>query len=79
MSKKKSFSLTFVQTAWPLEVLGVLLFSAYMVTVHPATAHLRMDALGPVSILIAAQGGAASIGPAVKDWTDSKRQQDTMQ
>ena len=79
MSGKKSFSLALIQTAWPLEVIAVLLFSMGIVTFSPETAAIWLDAMGPISILIAAQGGAASLGPAVKDWTESKRQQGTMQ
>jgi hypothetical protein len=70
--KKKNKTLVFIQVAWPIEVIALILFTMIMVSFNHPSANLWMQAIGPLSLLIGAQGGAASIGPAVKDIMDSK-------
>ena len=70
---KKNKTLLLIQVAWPLEVLIAILYTMFIVALNPEASEAWIKALGPLSLLIGAQGGAASVGPAVKDVVESRR------
>lgn len=64
----KRFTLKFLQIAWPIETVMLILFSMAAVTfLAPERVGLWLQALPLMGGLIAAQGSAAGIGPLVAD------------
>jgi hypothetical protein len=74
MAKKKHRTLVLIQLAWPLEVMFLVIVTPLFVMLGtPEQAMYWSQMLGPLSVLIGAQGGAAAIGPAIKDWAEAKK------
>ena len=70
----KSKSLKLIQFAWPIEVMFLVIVTPLFIMFGtPDQGMLWSQMLGPLAVLIGAQGGAASIGPAIKDWSDAKK------
>jgi len=59
-------SIKFIGWAWPVEVALLCVTGIVLLALAPDRVDLYIKILGPLGILIAAQGGAAFGGPAVQ-------------
>lgn len=59
-------SIKFIGWAWPVEVALLCLTSIMLLALAPDRVDLFIRLIGPLGILIAAQGGAAFGGPVLQ-------------
>jgi hypothetical protein len=64
----KKWTLAFIQAAWVLETIAVILYTmAAMAALPPERIGFWLNALPVIAVLIGAQGTAAGAGPLVAD------------
>jgi Na+/glutamate symporter len=75
--KRKSPALTFIQLAWVIEVIAVILYTMVsLLLLTTERVSLWMGMLPSIIAIIGSQGAAAGAGPLISDYIKSRTHQE---